>query len=130
MPEGGAPLQRGSAAVARNRATTVRCLPLSLGQRVSPGANTGRRADPRLKAGSSSRRGCWWGHVKANGAHLIEMRVAHHTDVHVLIGALLPRKGSGHHGGANPRRDAQGTIRERLDALDGRAIHVPATLAR
>ena len=59
-----------------------------------------------------------------------QVRVAHHANMHLVIGAFLAREWRRNDGGANPRSEAQRTIGKRLEPLNRRAIDPATTLSR
>ena len=59
-------------------------------------------------------------HEQADGAHVVQVRIAHHADVHLLVWARLPWKGRWHDRGSNARRHTYGAIRQRLGRLHRR----------
>jgi hypothetical protein len=69
-------------------------------------------------------------HKQADRAHVVKVRVAHHANMHLVIGAFLARECCRNDGGANPRSEAQRTIGKRLEPLNRRAIDPATTLSR
>jgi hypothetical protein len=61
-----------------------------------------------LLSRSGLHRGRW--DKQADWAHIIQVGEPHHADMHLMVGALPPRKGCGDNGGANLGGEPQGSV--------------------
>jgi len=67
---------------------------------------------------------------KADRSHTIQVRVPHHANMHVIVGAWLSRERRRNHSSADPGRHAERSIGQGFDALDRCTVDVVTTLAR